>query len=179
MGIPTLEDLMKAEVSASGFEPLPVGWYNGVITGCEVKDGAKAAYLNIEVTVHDEDGEIEEGEYHKRKVWGMSSFSDKALTMPGGIANLMQVTDEFIDIPLGASLEELPALIAAEVKGSPVSFLVRNEQVKRQGVLQFLDPPENTLAEMRSKVNEYRLAESEFVDGVDRDAAGVDADLPF
>lgn len=170
MSIPSLEELMKAEVSSGGFDPLPVGWYNGVITKVEVRPGQKGAYLNIEVTVHDE-------EYQGRKVWGMSSFSDKALTMPGGIANLLQTTKPDIDIDTPP--EELPQVIAAAVTSKPVSFQVKNEQVKRNGVLQYLDAPKNQLAELRSKVNEYREPEQEFIDSVDAEAAGLDSDLPF
>lgn len=169
MSIPTLEELMQAEVS-TGFEPLPVGWYDGVITKVEVKAGQKGAYLNIEVTVHGD-------EHQGRKVWGMSSFSDKALTMPGGIANLLQTTKP--DIPIDTAPEELPAVIAAAVTSKPVSFLVRNEQVKRGGVLQFLDPPTNSQPEVRSKVDNYREPGEDFTATVDAEAAGLDADLPF
>lgn len=170
MSIPTLEELMKAEVSAGGFEPLPVGWYNGVITKVEVRPGQKAAYLNIEVTVHGD-------EHNGRKVWGMASFSDKALTMPGGIANLLQSTKPDLDIDTPP--EELPAAIAAAVTSKPVSFLVKNEQVKRNGVLQYLDSPKNQLPELRSRVSEYRTPDQDFIDEVDAEAAGLDSDLPF
>lgn len=169
-GIPTLEELMKAEVSSGGFEPLPVGWYNGVITKVEVKDGPKAAYLNVEVTVHDE-------EYQGRKVWGMTSFSDKAVTMPGGVANILQSAKP--DIDLATPVEELPAAMAKALTSLPVRFQVKNEQVKRQGVLQWLDAPNNTIPEMRSRVGEYTEPEQEFIDQVDAEAAGLDSDLPF
>ena len=172
MGIPTLEELMQAEVSASGFEPLAIGWYNGVITKTEVKDGQKAAYISVEVTVHDEDSE-----YHKRLVWGITSFSDKAVTMPGGVANLLQTTEP--DIPLDTPVEELPAVMAVAIVSSPVSFEVRNEQVKRGGKLQFLDAPADTIPEMRSKVANYRKPEQEFIDSIDASAVGLDSDLPF
>lgn len=170
MSIPTLEELMSAEVTTGGFEPLPVGWYDGVITKVEVRPGQKGAYLNIEVTVHGE-------EHNGRKVWGMASFSDKALTMPGGIANLLQTTKP--DLDMDTPPEELPAVIAAAVTSKPVSFLVKNEQVKRNGLLQYLDAPKNQLPEMRSKVSEYRLPEEDFIDSVDAAAAGLDSDLPF
>lgn len=170
MSIPSIEELMSATVSNSGFEPLPVGWYNGVITKVEVRAGAKGPYLSIEVTVHGE-------ESNGRKVWGMASFSDKALTMPGGVANVMQTTEP--EIPLDTAAEELPAVLAAAITSKGVSFLVKNEQVKRGGVLQYLDAPENTQAEMRSKVEQYRTAEEDFLAQVDADAAGLDADLPF
>jgi hypothetical protein len=160
---------MKSEVS-TGFAPLAIGWYNGVITKVEVRDGAKAPYLSVEVTVHGD-------EYHGRKVWGMSSFSDKALTMPGGVVNLLQVTEPDIDMDTPAS--ELPAVMAQAITSSPVSFLVKNEQVKRGGVLQFLDAPTNSVPEMRSKVDSYRTPEQDFIDGVEVEAAGGDTDLPF
>ena len=164
-GIPSLEELMKAEVSSGGFEPLPVGWYDGVITKVEVRPGQKGAYLNIEVTVHDTDGE-----HHGRKVWGMSSFSDKALTMPGGIANLLQTAKPDIDMDTPA--EELPAAIAAAVTSKPVSFLVKNEQVKRNGQLQYLDAPKNQVPELRSKVAEYRDPDQDFIDSCGRRGSG-------
>lgn len=171
MSIPTLEELMKAEVSSGGFEPLPVGWYDGVITKVEVRAGAKGPYLNIEVRVHDD------GEHNGRPVWGMSSFSDKALTMPGGIANLLQTTKPDIDMDTPA--EELPHAIAVAVSSKPVSFLVKNEQVKRNGQLQYLDAPKNQVPELRSRVEEYREPSQDFIDAVDAEAAGLDGDLPF
>ena len=170
MSIPTLAELMKAEVSSGGFEPLPVGWYDGVIAKVEVRAGGKGPYLNVEVVVHG-------GEHNGRRVWGMSSFSDKALTMPGGIANLLQVTQPDLDVDTPA--EELPAAIAAAVVTKPVSFMVKNEQVKRHGALQFLDAPKNQLPELRSKVDEYRTPDQDFIDSIDADAAGLDSDLPF
>ncbi len=105
-GIPTLEELMAAEVSTGGFEPLAIGWYNGVITKTEVRPGQKAVYISVEVSVHDE-------EYKGRKVWGITSFSDKALTMPGGVANVLQTIEPDIDIDTDP--EELPAVIAAAI----------------------------------------------------------------
>ena len=149
---------------------MPVGWYDGVITKVEVKDGAKALYLNVEVTIHGD-------EHNGRKVWGMSSFSDKAITMPGGIANILQAAGP--DIPIDTPIEELPAVMAQKLTSLPVSFMVRNEQVKRNNVLQFLDAPTNSVPELRSKVDSYRVPEQAFIDQVDSEAAGLDADLPF
>jgi hypothetical protein len=160
---------MKAEVSNSGFDPLPVGWYDGVITKIEVRDGKKASYLSVEVTVHDE-------EYQGRKVWGMSSFSEKALTMPGGVANLLQTVEP--EIPMDTGADELPAVMAVACTSAPVSFLVKNEQVVRNGLPQFLDA-DQTQPEMRSKVEQYRKPEQDFIDQVDMDAAGLDSNLPF
>lgn len=170
MSIPTLEELMNSEVQEGGFEPLPVGWYDGVITKVEVRAGGKGPYLNIEVTVHGED-------HNGRKVWGMSSFSDKALTMPGGIVNVLQSAKPDIDIDTPP--EELPAVMAAALPTLPVSFLVKNEQVKRNGQLQYLDAPKNQVPELRSKVDEYRVPDQDFIDNVDAEAAGLDSDLPF
>jgi len=170
VSIPSLEELMNKEVSASGFEPLPVGWYDGVITKVEVRAGAKGAYLSIEVTVHGD-------EHNGRKVWGMSSFSDKALTMPGGVVNVLQAAKPDIDIDTPP--EELPGAMAAALPTLPVSFLVNNEQVKRNGQPQFLDAPKNTVPELRSKVAEYREPGEDFLTAVEADAVGLDENLPF
>jgi len=169
--IPTLQQLMQGEVNASGFEPLPIGWYNGIITGGEVRNGPKGPYINVETTIFDE-----EGEHHKRKVWGMSSFSDKALAMPGGPRNLVQSAKPEIDTDITA--EELPAAVAIGIRSKPVSFKVVNEQVKRGGQLQWLDE-DQTVPEMRSKIAEYREPSQELIDAVEAEVAGADSDLPF
>jgi len=171
MSIPTLAELMSTEITGGGgFEPLAPAWYDGVITKVEVKAGQKAPYLNVEVTVHGD-------EHNGRKVWGISSFSDKALTMPGGVVQILQATEA--PVPMDTAMEDLPAVAARALTTLPVSFLVKNEQVKRGGALQYLDAPTNSVPEMRSRIEEYRAADEDFAATVDAQAAGLDADLPF
>ena len=172
MSIPTVEELMAGTVSSSGFDPLPVGWYNGVITKVEVRSGAKGPYLSIEAVVHGE-------EFNGRHVWGMTSFSEKAHFMPGGLANVMQNVAPDGAIPLDTGPEELPAVLAKAITSVAISFEVKNEQVKRDGNLQYLDAPENTVPEMRSKIAAYQDVDEDFEATVDAEAAGLDADLPF
>ena len=172
MPIPSIDELMDMEVSASFDEPVPEGWYNAVITKGEVRKGGKGPYISVETTVHtDEEGE---DEFRGRKVWRNASFSDKALKMPGGIAQLMQSTKP--DIPRDTSAEELPAVIAKAITSTPVRIRVKHDQVVRQGVPQFLS---NGEPEMRAEVAEFEPAPEEFIATVEAEAAGVDDDLPF
>lgn len=168
MNIPSLDDLLNLEVSDSFDKtPVPEGTYNAVITGCEVRKGAKGPYLSIEVTIHDED-------FKGRKVWRNSSFSEKAVGMPGGIANLLQATRPRIakDTPANA----LPAAIADAVVASPVTIEVEHEQVKRNGVPATLS---DGTPEMRAQVRHFAPATDEFSASIEAEAAGLDDDLPF
>lgn len=168
MAIPTLNDLMGTEVSDSiNYDPLPNGNYNGVITKVEVRNGAKAVYLNVEVTIHDE-------EYKGRKIWGISSFSEKALAMPGGIANVLQTVKPQID--MSTPQAEIPAVMAAAITSYPVTIRNQNEQVKRNGELAIKD---DGSPEMRSKIAEYLVPSDEFKESVELDAQGLDDDLPW
>jgi len=166
MSLPTLEELLGGEVS-TGYDLLPVGEYNGVITGCEVRKGAKGPYLNLEVTVHDEG-------VRGRKVWRIASFSEKALNMPGGVANLVQSTQPVID-PSTAP-EELPAVLADAVISSPVKIEVEHDQIKRNGVLQFLADGQ---PELRAQIRTFEAPDGEFITDIKNEIAGVDDDLPF
>lgn len=172
MPIPSLDELMEMEVSASFDEPVPEGWYNAVITKGEVRKGKKGPYISIETTVHtDEDGD---DEFRGRKVWRNASFSDNALKMPGGIAQLMQATQPEID--RDTTSEELPAVIARAITSTPVRIRVKHDQIVRQGVAQFKADGE---PELRAEVAEWEAASEEFIAAVEDEAAGVDDDLPF
>lgn len=169
MAIPTLNDLMGKEISELiDYAPLPNGNYNGVITKVEVRNGAKAVYLNVEVTIHDE-------EYKGRKIWGISSFSEKALAMPGGVANILQTVKPQIDMNTPES--EIPAVMAAALVSYPVTVVNNNEQVKRNGELQF--NVADGSPEMRSKISEYLPPSDEFKESVELDSMGLDDDLPW
>jgi hypothetical protein len=65
---------------SEGFEALPPGRYEAVITDVTAKQGSKAPYLNWELT-------IAEGEFEDRKLWLMTSLAPQALF---GIKNLMR-----------------------------------------------------------------------------------------
>lgn len=174
MGIPSLQDLMNAEVKDSidfSADPVPKGEHDGVITGAEVKRGPKGPYITPEVTVHNLDG------YNGRKVWGLASFSEKAITMPGGPANLLQsVKDQIGTIPTGLDENEAIAWIAENIRGCAVRFGVRHEQVERNGVKQYLG---DGSPEMREKVDYYAAPDADFLAFIQAEADGLDADLPF
>jgi hypothetical protein len=162
-----LNDLLGAEVSSSSFDLIEEGTYNGVITGAEVRPGQKAPYINLEVTIHDEG-------LRGRKVWRTCSFSEKALNMPGGVANLVQTTKPDIDPSTPA--EALPAAIAEAVISSPVTIEVEHEQIKRQGVAQF---NADGTPEMRAQIKTLIEPDEAFVTQIENEIAGVDDDLPF
>ena len=168
MSIFDIEQLMEMEISTGFGEPVPIGFYNAVISGVEVGGGPKGPYLNIETTVHDE-------EYRGRKVWRVASFSEKALGMPGGIAELLQITDP-PDLDRSVPPEELPAEIARAVLHSPIQIEVEHDQVKRGGV-----PQQNAdgTPEMRSQVRSFSDPPDDFIDTIKNEAAGIDDDLPF
>jgi len=170
MSLPSIDELMGMEISAGYGDPVPIGFYDAVITAVEVRGGNKGPYLNITTTVH------EEGDYFSRKVWGISSFSEKALGMPGGVAELLQTTGAGETIDRSLPAEELPAAIAEAVLHSPIVIEVDHEQVKRNNVLQFNadDTPE-----MRARVRSYSAAKPEFIEAIKAEAAGLDEDLPF
>lgn len=165
MSLPSLEELLNADISE--YELLPVGTYSGVITNCEVRKGPKGPYLSIEVTVHDEG-------YRGRKVWRNASFSEKAINMPGGVANLVQSAQPEIDP--GTTADELPSVIATEVVSSPVKVEVEHDQIKRNGALQF--NPDGS-PEMREQIKTFHAPDAEFISEIESEIAGVDNDLPF
>lgn len=168
MSIPTLDELFDTPVSSGFGDPLPIGFYNGVITGAEVKSGPKGPYIKVEVTIHDED-------YRGRKTWKNAvSFSEKATFMPGGPAELLQATEPDIDRSLPSN--QIPAAIAAAILSTPISVEVEHEQVKRNGVAQF---NADGTPEMRAQIRSFAKADSDFITTVENEAAGLDDDLPF
>lgn len=168
MPIPTLADILKMEVSET-FDntPVPEGFYDAVITKAEVRQGPKGPYISTEVTIHDED-------YKGRKVWRIVSFSEKALGMPGGVANLLQSTNPPIDLDI--SQAEIPATVAEAIVSFPVTIQVGHEQVVRNNVPAIL-PDGNP--EMRATVKAWAAPREEFTAKVEAEAAGLDDDLPF
>lgn len=167
MPLPTLSELLGADVAAGGFDLVPLGDYNGVITACEVRKGAKGPYLNLEVTIHDEG-------LRGRKVWRIASFSEKALNMPGGVSNLVQSTQPEIDPD--TSPDELPAVLADAVISSPVRIEVEHDQIKRNGVLQFLADGQ---PELRAQIRTFDVPDENFITDIKNEIDGVDDDLPF
>lgn len=172
MSLPTLADLLGAEVS-TGFAPIPRGIYNGVITEVEVRKGGKGPYLNLTLTVHsDVEGNTDQ---RGRKAWRIASFSEKALNMPGGVSNIVQVTQPEIDPT--TKPEDLPAVLAAALVSSPVKFEIDHEQ--KQDASGNLKTNADGTPQMREVVNYFEEVGAEFLADFEAEAAGVDDDLPF
>lgn len=168
MSIPTIEELMGMDVIEFDKIPVPIDDYNVVITKAEVKPGAKGPYIAIETTIF-------EGEYRGRKVWrGACSFSEKAMGMPGGVANLVQSTQAAV--PTGTPPEQMPAAIAAAVLSAPVGITTEHDQVVRNGIPATLD---DGSPELKALVRLWSPPSDEFVAAVKAEAAGLDDDLPF
>lgn len=171
MSIPSIEQLMSGEVSGGGaYTPLPIGTYNAVITNCEVRQGPKGPYLNLEATIHDDD-------YRGRKVWRNSSFSEKAVFMPGGPANLVQSTQ--LDVPQGTEPAQLPYAVASAIVGEPVTVEVDHEQVMRGGEYQ-VNPDGSP--ELRATIKAFSSPDEAFAASIDTAEAAVQSgssDLPF
>lgn len=177
MSIPTIDDLMSATVSElTEYTLLEAGDYYGVITDVESRPGKKAPYLNVEVTIHqaatDEDGE-QTG--HGRKVWRNVSFSEKAITMPGGVANLVQVTKPDIK---NASADDLPGAIAVAIQASPIGVTVGHEQAW-DGKAGKPKVDENGNPVMRESIDSFFEAPESFIDSFEAESIGVDNELPF
>lgn len=162
---------MTMEVGS--YELVPVGLYLGVITNVEVRDGKKGPYLNLEVTIHqDSDGSEE---HQGQRAWRVASFSEKALAMPGGVAELVQVTKP--DIPEGTDPDDLPNVLATLVQGEPVGFEIEHTQRFKNGKPQFdLTTGEPVLKE---DVAYFFVPPTEFADNLELEAQGHDSELPF
>lgn len=166
--IPSIEDLLGTEVSdAFTDEPVPKGPHDAILTEIEVRSGAKGPYLNVTATLFG-------GDHDRRKVWGISSFSEKALTMPGGVANLLQTVNPDIETDLPS--EEVPAAIAAACLSAPVVIEVEHEQSEKNGVAQTND---DGTPKMRARIRNYSEPSEEFVQAFEVEASGGDDDLPF
>jgi len=169
MPLPDFKELQDAEITIGFGPPVPEGFYNAVITGAEVRGGKKGPYINFETTIHDD------GEYHGRKVWRYSSFSEKARHMPGGISEVYQATKP--DVDMDTPREELPAVLAAAVLRSPVVIEVEHEQKQNKaGVDQF--NPDGSPA-LRGVVQSFTAPPDDFINTIKTEAAGIDDDLPF
>lgn len=176
MNIPTLDQLLSMEVTDNFGTLVPVGNYLGVLTGGEVRPGKKAPYINIEATIHqsDDDDSDNPAEFKGRKVWRVCSFSDNAVGMPGGIAQLLQVTKPTIEADTPAN--ELPAVVAQAVIGTPVGFTVKHEQIERKGKPQF--NPDGS-PEMKAEIRAFYPPSEAFAEAYEAESAGLDSDLPF
>ena len=170
--IPTLDALLSGEIS-EGYsdDPIALGWHNFVITGCEVRKGNKSGipYLNLTLTVFD-------GDDARRKCWGMSSFSEKALYMPGGVAQLLQATGIGDSLPDDVAPNELPAAISKVITGTPVRALIGHEHAGAPGAKKFNS---DGTPKMKETVEAYEAPTEEFLAAFEAEASGVDEDLPF
>lgn len=171
MPIPTIDELMTMEVGS--YELVPTGHYLGVITNVEVREGRKGPYLNLEVTIHeDADGDTT---HQGKRAWRVASFSEKALAMPGGVAELVQVTQP--DIPSGTDPDDLPNVLATLVQGEPVGFEIEHNQRYKNGKPQ-VDPTTGEPV-LKEDVAYFFSAPDSFTDNLELEAQGVDSDLPF
>lgn len=171
MSIPTLEQLLATEVSSADFAPVPVGIHNAVITGAKVAKGPKGNYINVEATIHAEGLE-------GRKVWGISSFSDKALSMPGGPANLLQAAGTHLGtIPTGLGGDETVGWIAQNIIGVPLTVDVEHEQA--QDKAGNLKTANDGTPIWKARTRAYGPASDEFAATIEKAAQGLDDDLPF
>ncbi|KKL49150.1 hypothetical protein LCGC14_2318370, partial [marine sediment metagenome] len=131
MSIPTIEQLMAASITELGdYELLEIGPYLGVITNTEVRQGPKGAYLNVETTLH-KPAESDDETCKGRKAWRNVSFSEKALTMPGGLAQLVQATSPAI--PENTKVEDLPETLATVIMGETIGVELDHEQGWKNG----------------------------------------------
>ena len=174
MSIPTIEQLMSASISdITQYSLLETGPYLGVITGAEKRDGSKAPYINLEVTVHQsKDGdETVKG----RRVWRNVSFSEKALHYSAGVAELVQATQ-----PQGLTVndpQELPGALARFLVGEPIGIVVDHEQGWKDGGPQV---DENGNPVMRETISKFFDAGDDFSKGIESDSdSGSDTGLPW
>lgn len=166
--IPTITELLDMEVSdLFDDDVVPEGPHDAILTDIEVRPGKKAPYLNVKATLFG-------GEYDRRVVFGISSFSEKALKMPGGVANLIQVVQP--EVPVDTAAEELPAVLAEACLAAPVVITVEHEQSVKNGSKQFND---DGTPKMRPRIRAYSEPSEEFVAAFEVEASGGDDDLPF
>lgn len=177
MSIPTIEDLLHTTVSGAGdYSLLEPGDYYGVITNAESRPGKKAPYINVEVTIYqaatDTDGE-ETG--RGRKIWRNVSFSEKAIGMPGGPANLVQATKPNVS---NTNPADIPGAIASAIQGSPVGVNISHEQAW-DGKVGAPKVDETGNPVMRETIDLFFEAPESFVEAFEAEANGIDTDLPF
>lgn len=172
MSIPTLDQLMTTSISElAEWDLLDVGPYFGVITNTEARKGPKGPYVNIEVTLHQNAAGDET--MKGRRVWRNVSFSDKAIGMPGGLAQLVQATQP--NIPDGAD-SDLPSALAQVLTGEAVGVELGHEQGWKNGGPQ-VDEQGNPV--YREAIDGFFQAPESFSDGIEAEANGNDLDLPF
>lgn len=116
-----------AEIESS-FEPLPEGRYDCIVDRVEVRESKSSDndYLNWELVVQDE-------EYEDRRLWMITSLSDKALFRLKDVFLALGVIeeDDEIDIEWDDSVDitptEGPQLTNPDVSGIPCVAIVTNE----------------------------------------------------
>jgi len=174
--IPTLDELMSTSISdLLQYSLLEMGDYHAVITNVDARDGAKAPYLNVELTIHERADGNEEG--RGRKIWRNVSFSEKAIGMPAGVAQLVQATKP--TIPGDVTPAEMPGAIAVAIHGSAIGVNVGHEEgydgkapdkIKRDASGEIM---------MRESADAFFAAPGSFTEAFEAEAAGNDSDLPF
>lgn len=169
--IPSIEDILNGTVAEFDDEPVAVGPHNAVLTEVLVKTGAKSGipYLNVRATIFD-------GPNAKRNVFGISSFSEKALTMPGGVTQLLQCAGIGADLPKDTPAAQIPAVLAEALTSTPVIINVSHEHDGRPG-----DKKYNTdgTPKMRATIDFYEPADEDFLATFGNAVEGIDDDVPF
>lgn len=174
--IPTLDQLMSTSISdLMQYSLLEVGEYHAVITNVEARDGAKAPYLNIEVTIHARADGNEE--CRGRKVWRNVSFSEKAIGMPAGVAQLVQATQP--SIPTDVTPDGMPGAIAVAISGVAIGVNVGHEEGYDSKAVDNIKRDDDGEVIMRESIDGFFTAPDSFTEAFEAEAAGNDSDLPF
>jgi hypothetical protein len=114
-----------AEVE-SGFEAIPEGTYSVVIEKVEVRESKSSDndYLNWEFS-------ISEGEFEDRRLWMITSLSEKALFKLKDVFEALEVLEDDMDLDWDEDVEITPQagplLLYPEVSGLACQVVVKNE----------------------------------------------------
>ena len=105
-----------SNIEEARFDPLPNGWYNGIIASMEYKRSESSGKPMWELQLM-----IDEGEYAKRRFFTYASFSEKALPMTKGL--LSKIAPHLLEQPLN------PKQVADDqaLVGIPIKFRLKQE----------------------------------------------------
>jgi hypothetical protein len=99
--------------------------------------------------------------------------------MPGGVAELIQASGVVLDS--GLDWEDIPGALAEAVMSTPIVVEIKHEHAQTknaQGV--YVDAfNSDGSPKMRDVIHSFKPASDEFVGNIEKEAAGLDDDLPF